>query len=212
MSAASESSLARRRLLLALPVLLSGCAAMLPAQPVITSGGPPIYRDSLALTGRISVRYQQNGKDESLQGGFEWSQAPGTITLSLLSPLNQILARIEVTPDAARLLEAGKPPRTAPDIDALMMQTFGWTLPVTGMRGWLQGFDLDGGRPLPIAIPGAADAPPVATRDGWKIGYVSWQNETEPPLTRPRRIDLERTTPELGLMAIRIVINTWQAL
>ena len=204
---------ARRSLLLALSSLtLGGCAAMLPPPRTTAAAAIPAgYRESLMLSGRISVRYQQNGQDESLQGGFQWAQSAQTVELNLLSPLNQILLKIEVTPTVARLLEPGKPLRSAPDIDSLMLQTFGWTLPVGGMRGWLQGFSLDSGTPLPIATPGLADAPPVRTRDGWQLSYVSWQDEAEPPLTRPRRIDLARSTAEFGEMAIRIVIDTWQS-
>jgi outer membrane lipoprotein LolB len=211
-SAAIAANPARRNLLLALSSLaLGGCAVIAP--PVRTTGAiiAPGYHESLTLSGRISVRYTQNGHDESLQGGFQWTQSAQLIELNLLSPLNQILLKIDLTPTAARLLEPGKPPRSAPDIDTLMLQTFGWTLPVGGMRGWLQGYSLDGGTPLPIAVPGLADAPAVSTRDGWKISYVSWQDEAEPPLTRPRRIDLQRSTAEFGDMAIRIVIDTWQA-
>lgn len=202
----------RRRLLLALPALaLAGCATGLPPPRDIGDRAAALYRDSLTLSGRISVRYQQDGRDESLQGGFQWIQDAQTITLNLLSPLNQILLRIEVTPDTARLLEPGKPPRSAPNIESLMLQTFGWSLPVAGLRGWLQGFSLDSTPPTAIVTPGMADAPPVTTRDGWKLSYVSWQDEAETRITRPRRIDLERSTPEFGEMAIRIVIDTWQS-
>jgi len=202
----------RRRLLLALPALaLSGCATVLPPPRVSSNTAAALYRESLTLSGRISVRYQQNGENESLQGGFQWIQDAQTITLNLLSPLNQVLLRIEVMPNTARLLEAGKPPRSAPDIDALMLQTFGWSLPVGGMRGWLQGFSLDSAPPTAIVMPGMADAPPVTTRDGWKLSYVSWHDEAEARVTRPRRIDLERSTPEFGDMTIRIVIDSWQS-
>lgn len=198
--------------LLALPLLLSGCAAMLPA-PVTPANAVlavPVYQPAIALGGRISVRYQQEGKDESISGSFRWTQTPQQIVVTLLSPLNQTLATFEITPAEARLLEAGKAPRTAANIETLTHETFGWSLPVEGLRGWLQGFSLETGKPLPIAQPGNDNAAPVVTRDGWQIRYVSWQNQSPIPLTRPKRIDLQRTTPALGDMAIRIVIDDWQ--
>lgn len=198
--------------LIALPLLLSGCAALTPAPtaPSSTVLAVPIYRNELALEGRISVRYQQDGKDESLHASFRWVQTANQITVTLLSPLNQTLATLEITPGAARLFEAGKAPRSADSIEALTNETFGWTLPVVGLRGWLQGFSIDGGKPVPIAQPGSDNAAPVTTRDGWQIRYLSWANEEAPPLTRPKRIDLQRTTPALGEMAIRVIIDTWQ--
>ena len=193
-------------------LLLSGCAALLPpAKPAAPRvQAVPVYQSSLTLEGRIAVRYRQEAREESLQGSFRWRQLPERTTVTLLSPLNQTLATLDVTPDAAQLTEAGKPPRIAADIDTLSRETLGWTLPVAGLRGWLQGFSLASGRPRPIAEPGAEDAPPVTTPDGWQLRYVSWQDEDAPPLTRPKRIDLQRTTPELGEMHIRIVIDRWQ--
>jgi outer membrane lipoprotein LolB len=48
----------------------------------------------------------------------------------------------------------------------------------------------------------------VATRDGWRIRYAGWQDDTPP--TRPKRIDLERYTAQAGDVSIRIVIDKWQ--
>lgn len=198
--------------LIAVPLMLSGCAALMP-MPAPSSNvvlAVPVYQDNIALSGRISVRYQQDGKEEALHGSFRWLQTRGQITVALLSPLNQTLATLEITPTSARLIEAGKPPRSADNIDTLTSETLGWTLPVDGLRGWLQGFSLANGKPVPIAQPGSDNAAPVMTPDGWQIQYMSWFNEEAPPLTRPRRIDLQRTTPGLGEMAIRIVIDSWQ--
>jgi outer membrane lipoprotein LolB len=196
--------------LIILPLLLTGCAALMPTPPVSVTSTAPVYQANLALSGRISVRYAQNGKEESLHGSFSWLQKPDRIDISLLSPLNQTLATLEITPGAARLIEAGKAPRSAADIETLTYETLGWTLPVDGLRGWLQGFSLDTGKPVPIAQPGAEDVAPVITRDGWKIRYLSWHNEAAPASTRPKRIDLQRTTPAFGEMVIRIVIDSWQ--
>ena len=202
----------RAALLIAMPLLLSGCAVLTPTPAPRSNAilAVPVYQTSLALSGRLSVRYQQDGKEEALHGSFRWLQTPEQITVTLLSPLNQTLATIEITPTSARLIEAGKPPRSADNIETLTNETLGWTLPVDGLRGWLQGFSIDSGKPVPIAQPGSDNATPVVTRDGWQIQYISWFNEDAPPLTRPKRIDLQRTTPALGEMAIRIVIDTWQ--
>ena len=206
------TSLVRRRgcLLLPLAIFLGGCASLITPPAPAPDGVALRFHPAIELGGRLSVRYQQNGRDESVQGGFRWSQDGQRIDVALLSPLNQTMASIAVTPDAATLTEAGKPPRSAPDIDTLSTLTFGWTLPVSGLRGWLQGFHIQDGKTLPIAVPGVTNAPPVATSDGWQVSYVSWQTEEATGRIRPRRIDLQRRTPELGEMAIRIVIDSWQ--
>jgi outer membrane lipoprotein LolB len=191
--------------------LLSACATFIePPAVVQPAGSNATFHPTIELDGRLSARYQQNGHDESLQISFHWIQTPQGVEVTLRSPLNQTLATISVTPTEARLTEAGKPTRTAPDLDSLSMQSFGWVLPVAGLRGWLQGFTTDGGKLRAIATPGLPNGPAVATADGWKLFYVTWQQEEGSGEVRPRRIDLQRYTPELGEMAIRIVLDSWQ--
>lgn len=161
------------------------------------------------MNGRLSVQYQRDGREESLHGSFNWSQTPQRTNITLLSPLGQTLALIDVTPHSATLTQAGQAPRIAADADALAAETFGWPLPVAGLRDWLQGFatDVQGQR---WSAP-ATDAPvTLMTQDGWQLGYASWQADSGQSASRPRRIDLARTTPQAGAVAIRIVIDNWQ--
>src|SRR5207245_8501179 len=128
--------------LLALPLLLGGCAALQPpSTPAsVASAGARRYHDAIELGGRLSVHYQQNGKEEALHGNFSWTQSRAQTSITLSSPLGQTLATIALTPDGATLTQSGHAPRTATDVDALALDAFGWPLPVAGLRDWLQGF------------------------------------------------------------------------
>ncbi len=190
---------------LALPVLLAACAT--PAPP--TTGAAPVartYRDHIELDGRLSVRYQQNGKDETLHGSFTWAQTPDSTHVVLSAPLGQTIAAIDVTPGSATLLQANRPPLAAADVDTLATQALGWPLPVAGLRDWLQGFvaDADGRR---HPVPYATDA--TLENAGWRIRYAGWQEAGA--AAQPKRIDLERDSGGAGPVAIRIVIDNWQA-
>lgn len=181
-------------------LLLGGCAA--PPPPV----GPPLarevrtYRDNLEVSGRISVRYQRERKEEALHGSFQWHQVGGQVDIVLSSPLGQTIAEIAVTPELATLTQSGLPPRTAAGIDALSAEVLGWPLPVAGLRAWLQGFAMDAqGRPV------VADAlhPEISTADGWHIRYVGWH-----PDASPKRIDLRRGGPGPGAeVSLRIIVE-----
>jgi outer membrane lipoprotein LolB len=165
-------------------------------------------QDAIDLTGRLSVHYQGTYKDEALHGSFSWAQQPTQTTVTLMSPLGQTLAVIDVTPDGATLTQAGQPPRTAGDVDTLTAETLGWPLPISGLRYWLQGFAIDAGGHCFIATPESSD---VVTRDGWRLHYASWQDNATPTAPqRPHRIDLERSTQRAGEVTIRIIIDTWQ--
>ena len=195
-----------KRLLIVAAALsaLGGCATMSASGPRSGAAVAP-YRDSVELAGRIAINYSHDGKKESLNGKFTWRQDQANTDVSLISPTGQVVAVINVTPSSATLKESGKPPRTAPDLDSLTTQTLGWTLPVSGLRDWLQGYATarDGSRF--VATP-ANDT--VVTPDGWKLDYVSWQEDSA-PVPQPKRIDATRIALGQAVddMSIRIVID-----
>lgn len=164
--------------------------------------------DKIDLQGRISVRYQHAQKEEALHGSYAWLQTPTHTNVTLLSPLGQTMAVINVTPQGATLQQSGQSTRAATDVDALTEDTLGWPLPVAGLREWLQGFAVDRAGQRFVASPQDDE---VFTRDGWRIRYANWQTDTPSSQPRPRRIDLARFTEQAGEVAIRIVIDTWQA-
>ena len=197
--------------LLAWPLLLSSCAVTPAAGSIrpdtAQSAAMHSYHDSIDIGGRLSVRYQQNGRDAALHGSFTWSQTPGQTTLTLLSPLGQTLAIIEVRPDGALLTQAGQVPRSATDVDMLTAEALGWPLPVSGLQHWLQGYSSNDHQ-----HPAASSATETAlTADGWRIRYPAWQaDELSANDMHPKRIDLDRSTVQAGDIAIRIVLDNWQ--
>ena len=92
----------------------------------------------------------------------------------------------------------------ARDIDSLTAQALGWSLPVSGLRDWLQGYatSFDGSRFVASPLNDR-----VITRDGWRIRYVSWQ-EPAGANPQPKRIDAERSaTLQTDEITIRIVLD-----
>ena len=188
--------------------VLAGCATT--SAPRSTTAVAP-YRDTLDLAGRIAINYSRDGKQESLSGKFTWRQTAANTDVTLISPTGQTVAVINVTPTSATLKRSGEPTRTASDLDSLTRQALGWTLPVSGLRDWLQGYAVaaDGNR---FSASPASDT--VVTRDGWKLDYVSWQeplqsNGTAAAVPQPKRIDVTRIAlgQQVDDMSIRIVID-----
>ncbi len=185
--------------------LLSGCATT--SAPRSSVPVAP-YRAALDLSGRIAINYSKDGKSESLSGKFTWQQSAARTEVGLISPTGQTVAVISLTPSSATLTQSGKAPRSAADLDSLMHETLGWSLPVSGLREWLQGHAVTAdGKPFEASP--AHDS--VVTRDGWKLDYLSWQ---DPPgngaaaVPQPKRIDVTRLARgDVDEMAIRIVID-----
>lgn len=195
-----------------LALLVAGCAGLAP--PLNVSTAPLTerrYHDLIELSGRLSVFYQGNAREESLHGSFTWNQDKRRIQVTLLSPLGQTLATIDIQPGIAVLTQTGKPPMTAADVDALTEQALGWPLPVSGLRDWLQGFGSGADGKAFVARP-SPDTVRFTTRDGWSVSYVQWQDDAgNASQNRPKRIDLARDTKQGGPVSIRIVIDSWQS-
>jgi outer membrane lipoprotein LolB len=184
-------------------LLTGGCSTITPS---FEGQLAPRYHASISMAGRLSVQYQQYGKPQSLQGKFSWTQSGDTTSIALLSPLGQTMAQIEIAPGQASLQQAGEPLRVAADIGELTTQTLGWPMPVAGLRNWLQGFAAEDHGNTSVTMP---VAPSSFSSDGWQVRFVSWQGAAGAP-AYPKRIDMERTTPEAGNIGLRIVIDSWQ--
>lgn len=201
--------------LTALCLSLSACSTL--TSP-FSSGAAPSgqtvapYRDQVELTGRLNVVYQKDDKPESATVNFNWQQTAQRTDVTLYSPVGSTLATIAVTPQQAVLTQSGKAPRSAPDVDTLSAQMLGWSLPVSGLRDWLQGYAVgaDGKR---FAASPANDS--VTTKDGWRLRYVSWQDasdNTPGALPQPRRIDAERNaSAQADAVSLRIVLDPAQS-
>ena len=193
--------ISRRLSLLVLAATLAGCATTSAPLSTATVGA---YRETIDLSGKLSVNYLKDDKQESLTGNFTWDPTPTRIEVNLASPLGQTIATIAVTPEGATLTQSGQPPRTAADIDGLTQQALGWTLPVSGLRDWLQGYALDAEGKRFAASPANNS---VVTKDGWRLRFVSWQDgKAAQPV--PRRIDADRAAAgDIQNLEIRIVVN-----
>lgn len=182
--------------------ILCGCASV-PGTPPSSAAVAP-YNDALAVTGRLNARFLKDGKQESVTVNFTWKQGAQRTDVALATQFGNTVATIEVTPQGATLREGGsKPPVSAPSIDALSARALGWTLPVSGMRSWLQGHAIDAnGKPW-SASPANNE---VTTREGWRLRYTGWQEGGSAP--RPQRFDAEHPgSGDIQEMALRVFVE-----
>ena len=191
-----------RRLFLLAFVCLTACTT-LPDGPLSERN----YQRSISLGGRLSVRYQQNGKPQSLQGKFRWQQQGEQTDITLYSPLGQTIATIAITPGLAVMAQSDGEKKQAPNVTALTQEVLGWPMPVDGLRYWLQGFVQNVEGQLQTASPEGMHS---FQSDGWRVRYVSWQRNAS--IEYPKRVDMERTTAEAGDIVLRLVIDDWNDL
>lgn len=195
-------------LLICFSAALSACSTAPTLHAPASTEAPSQARrlqEQIQLQGRISIQYQQNDQPQTVIVGFEWLQSPQDLGITLSTPLGQTIATIQQNASGARLEQAKQEPRTATDIESLLVENLGWTIPVAGLKAWLQGFDLQ--------PDGSLSAVPVKDyarlqSQGWQLDFVSWQNDGG--VYHPKRIDLYKNTEQVGEMQIRIIIEEWQ--
>ncbi len=205
--------------ILLLSLLLPGCAstgsqATSSPSAATTLADHPVgpYRDVVTLSGRMTANYQKDGNPESATVKFNWLQSPERTDIELADPFGNTVATIAITQQQASLTRPGKETLTAPTMEALGEQTLGFALPVSGLRQWLQGYASKQDGSAFVASPRMNK---VETQDGWRLRYVSWQDESA-AVPVPRRIDAERVSAaSLGAanvesLAIRVVIDSWE--
>ncbi len=201
----------RRLALLCLtaPLWLAACASITPTRQ-FDAGEAAAVRD---LSGRFAANYVRYGREEGVQGSFRWHEQGRNVRLDLISPLGQTLAVVTSTPSGATLDLPNQAPRNAPEVDTLLEEALGFSLPVAGMRDWLHA------RPAPgsPARTTRDDSGRLATlaQNGWTVRYMAWQEPSAAaPATSaaasPRRIDLARDG-DASPLSVRLVIDPEQA-
>lgn len=180
---------------------LSACATL--PQPTAAATNLRSYHEQIDISGRLSVKYEANYREQFISVHFDWSQTPQQTLISLRSPTGQTMATIVINAGGAQLTRNGEPTRFAPTVDQLSADLLGWPLPVAGLRDWLQGFLTAQHR---VALTEASATEPFMV-EGWQLRYTSWQTENN--IERPKRIDLSQQTEQAGPVTLRIVVDQW---
>lgn len=198
------TALLKAFILLCFCLLFSACSTPKPLSTTQLNQTRTL-QEQVQLQGRISIQYQENDQPQTVIVGFDWQQSPQELHINLTSPLGQTIATVQQNAFGARLEQAKQAPRIATDIESLLAENLGWTIPVAGLKAWLQGFDLAANGHA-IALP-ATDYLRLQSQ-GWQIDFVSWQADAG--IAHPKRIDLYKNTEQVGEMQIRIVIEERQ--
>lgn len=196
-----RSGLGRLALAASFAAVLAGCSVTPTRGPSTSNTATALSTQTVrAYHGRFSVRYLDvRGQPRNAYGNFDWREQGDTVTLQLLDPLGQTLAIVTSSPASATLELPNRQPVTAGDVSSLMQNTLGFSLPVEGLRYWLQP------SPAPTSHAKTIPDPQIETRlkeidqDGWKILYQSY---ADAPQTGVKRVDLSRYDPPLDIKLV----------
>ncbi|HAF53669.1 MAG TPA: outer membrane lipoprotein LolB, partial [Thauera sp.] len=147
---------------------LAACAPITPRDTPRAAERP--LMQAFLLEARLSAT---DGR-QAASGRMEWAHTPQADRLTLLSPLGQIVARLDSGPDGARLMSADGTRREAPSADALLPDVLGVDVPSARLPRWLQGApDVD----AQIRKLDASGRPQLVIDQGWRIDYLAYASE-----------------------------------
>ena len=118
---------------LVLLVGLAGCASP-PTTPAEIRAEQSVWSGRLSL----QVEEQVGQAAQSLSAAFELQGNAAQGELTLLNPMGNVLARIDWTPEHARL-QSGEKTQESASLDTLLEQMTGTALPVRALFDWLRG-------------------------------------------------------------------------
>jgi outer membrane lipoprotein LolB len=188
--------MSRRCLALALAVALGvgGCGTLPEMAPAAVERE---LQERFELVGRMAVTEGQR----SASMGIEWRH--GVVDEWLfLSPLGQVVARIEATAGEAVLHSGGQAPVRAASAQELMARVLGIAPPLEGVAAWVQGVPRDGAQ---VRRLDAAGRPARVADAGWIIDYLEYAGPEAD--ARPRRLEAS-----WGDARMKLVIDQWARL
>lgn len=149
-----------------------------------------------ALTGRLAV----SGPADGGSGTLEWSQQQDAYRFSVQAPVTGKTWVLSGDGSEARIEGLAADTLRGTDAAELVERELGWKLPVTQFAAWVRGMRASGMAELEFRPDGL---PSVLVQDGWRVEYLDYATDTEPPL--PKRIFASR-----GVYKVRLAVQRWQ--
>ena len=183
-----------RGLLLVLLLALGGCASAPHGQP--TASLSERADAPFNLNGRLSVHHLE----QRYAGGLRWQHQMRRDELLLQGPLGITAARIVSDARSASLERNGKRYQ-ADDVESLMRQVLGWSLPLPVLHHWLLG-EADAASPAETERDERGRIA-LLRQAGWEVRYLRYVDDSADSL--PARIALSRED-----MQVQLVIDEWE--
>jgi outer membrane lipoprotein LolB len=175
-------------------LLLAGCAVT----PTTETWQSPAATEisDWQFTGRVSLTRAEQG----WHAGLSWQEQADRFQLKISGPLGQEAFRLTGNAAGVLLEDADGQRIQAQDAESLLLQTTGWSLPVSGLRYWVRG--------LPVPGVHASESRDLQGRlleleqSGWVISYTRYHFVEG--VGWPAKLRLVRDD-----VTVRLVIDEW---
>lgn len=182
-------------LILAL-LLLSGCVTKSVDRQVFPLPENVQKLERWQLGGRIVLK---NGK-EGFSAGLNWIETPESYMFELNGPLGETRARLNASATLSTLELPNEPILSGTNTEQLIVDHFGWAVPVSSLKSWVRGLPDAQSQDLQFDNSGRLSS---FNSNGWQVKYLAWQEVHG--LTLPKR--LEATHHQLSL---KLSLHEWE--
>ncbi|HRP25409.1 MAG TPA: lipoprotein insertase outer membrane protein LolB [Thauera sp.] len=202
MSPQPASAGARRRRRRSLLVAAGACCVLAACAPLTPMGDTAAASRSALPAFLLEGRLSASDGQQAATGRVEWQHTPGADSLTLVTPLGQVAARLDSDAGGARLVSADGRRLEAASADLLLPQVLGIEVPVARLALWVQAAPDDSAE---VRLRDAHGRPALLVDHGWRIDYQSYADDS--PQALPARLDISR-----GDARLRLVIDSWTPL
>lgn len=181
-----------RVIVLTLIVVVAGCAARQPREPV-----PPAM-DSWKMQGRLALA---NGRDGG-SGTLFWEQSPSSTQLQFHGALGRGSWRLAADRSGAVLTLSDSRQFRAPSVSELIERHIEWDIPVDALTHWVLGRPAPGTHQIGHGYDGHID---LLQQFDWTIEFDGYRPISGHVL--PRKIVARRGGDE-----VRLIVSDWEPL
>jgi outer membrane lipoprotein LolB len=149
------------------------------------------------LAGRMSVRHKSDAWSASLY----WRQEQDSYNVGIVAPLSQGSIEINGNANAVTLKTSEDQVYSNDDVNLLMQQNLGWSIPVSVMQYWIKGLPSPELKIDKIILDDMGKLDEL-TQSNWHITYQAYTRKQGYDL--PSRLQITREN-----LVIRLIINNW---
>ncbi len=149
------------------------------------------------LAGRMSVRHKSDAWSASLY----WHQEQDSYNVRIVAPLSQGSVEINGDANTVNLKTSDEQVYANQDVDLLMQQNLGWSIPVSVMQYWIKGLPAPDLNIDKIILDDMGNMD-VLIQSNWHITYQAYSRSGGYDL--PSRLQITRDD-----LNIRLSINSW---
>jgi outer membrane lipoprotein LolB len=139
---------------------------------------PQVVEPNFNISGRFFIKTAHKNN----YGNFTWDKLQDNESLAFRTPIGQTVAQITIESGVATLAHKDKV-YSGEDLDTMMQNHLGFTLPMSQLHYWIKGV------PLPN-VPITKKLTSGFVQLGWDVEYLQWHDPNHPHIIKCSKEDL----------------------